>query len=77
MAINSNESRRHMTLKSAPLPVKRGLNQVMAPIKKTSTLKNVASVAGAVVDVTRALGGIYLFALYQQTVERITDKKQK
>ncbi|MBI2519956.1 MAG: hypothetical protein HYV97_06055 [Bdellovibrio sp.] len=76
MSINSTESRRHMTPKTFPLSANRGLHPVIAPLEKNGTLKTVASVAFACVDVARALGGIYLFALYRQTVGRITDKKE-
>ena len=74
MAIHSNQSRRHMGPKKNPPSVNRGLKQMAVPVKKTGAIKTLASVAVACVDVARALAGIYLFALYRQTVDKITRR---
>lgn len=70
--MNSTDSHHH----SAPINrMGPGRDLVIAPLKKPGTVKMVASMAVACVDVARALGGIYLYALYQHTVGRITNKE--
>ncbi|MBI2519277.1 MAG: hypothetical protein HYV97_02620 [Bdellovibrio sp.] len=48
---------------------------VISPLKKGSNIKMVASMTIACMDVARALGGIYLYALYRQTVGRIINRR--
>ena len=72
MPMDSTDSHHHTTSINR---MASGRDLVLAPLKKPGTIRMVASMAVACVDVARALGGIYLYALYQHTVGRITNKE--
>lgn len=83
MTIDLSDSRHHMTSKKGPLPVnhldriKHHRHAPLAPLEKAGALKMVAIVAVACADVALAIGGIYLYGLYRQTVDRFTGKMEK
>lgn len=51
-----------------------GEHFVIRPLKKTSSIVMVASTAVAIVDLVRALAGIYTYALYRHTVDRLSKR---